>query len=429
MSEQYPPGADHEATVLVPSQGRRPVGQTFARPGLVATEASLSELAAVAGLNPLVSAASLLLTAVPSIRTAVSHPNPAALRDSLLQQISQFEAAARTRSVSPEMVLVARYALCTLFDETVATTPWGGTADWIQQSLLVTLHRETWGGEKFFQLLNKMAEDPARNIDLLELFYICLALGFEGRFRVIDGGKVQLEALRERLAAIIKKTRGECEKDLSGQWRGEQTTLRKVHNFILVWAAAAVMGVLLLGVYVWLSFSLNDHSDALAFGKVQAPRPMREVRAVAAAPVPPRLKQFLAPEIAQGLVEVFDEAAESRVVIRGDGLFDSGSATVKPAFEPLIARIATAVNDVPGTVLITGHTDDKAIRSLRFPSNWHLSQERATAVLRQMSSQVKNPQRLKAEGRADQEPQVPNDSAANRARNRRVEIVIRVAAA
>lgn len=436
MNDQYPSqfplNSDSDATVMVTSPGRRTLaaasGQSFTRPGATATEASLSELLLVGGLNPIVSAAYLLLSAVPRIRTTVSHPNPIDLRETLLQQIAQFESAARSRGVSPESVLVARYAICTLIDETVAGTPWGGTADWVKQSLLVTLHRETWGGEKFFQLLNKMAEDPARNIDLLELFYSCLALGFEGRFRVVDGGKAQLETVRERLADIIRRTRGEYERDLSGQWHGEQTNLKQANSFVKLWAASALAAVLLLGIFVWLSFSLNGVSDALAFGRVQAPKPVRVVAAVAA-PVPPRLAKFLEPEIKEGLVEVFDEAAESRVIIRGDGLFDSGSTTVKPNYERTIARIAEAINGVQGTVLIVGHTDNKPIRSLRFPSNWHLSQERANSVMQMMAAIVKETGRMKAEGRADQEPRSPNDTDANRARNRRVEIIVRIAAA
>ncbi|MDD5296189.1 MAG: DotU family type VI secretion system protein [Rhodocyclaceae bacterium] len=430
MNDQFPQNSDSDATVMVMAPGRRTLaaasGQSFVRPGATATEASMSELLLVGGLNPTVSAAYLLLSAVPRIRTTVAHPNPNDLRETLLQQIGQFEAAARSRGVSPESVLVARYALCTLIDETVAGTPWGGTADWIKQSLLVTLHRETWGGEKFFQLLNKMAEDPTRNIDLLELFYACLALGFEGRFRVVDGGKAQLETLRERLADIIRRTRGEYERDLSGNWHGEQTNLRQANSFVTLWASAAVAALLLLGLFVWMSFSLNGVSDALAFGQVQAPKP---VRVVAAQPAPPRLKKFLEAEIAAGLVEVFDEAAESRVIIRGDGLFDSGSTTVKANYEHTIARIAEAINGVQGTVLITGHTDNQPIRSLRFPSNWHLSQERANSVMQMMATVVKEPSRMKAEGRADQEPRAANDTPDNRARNRRVEVIVRVAAA
>ena len=422
------PVYDSDATRIASGSARRGVAgaEERLRASAAVVDASIGELAAINGLNPVVSAAGVLLAAMARIRASVSYPNPAALRAILLRQFAQFETDARARGVTPEAVGIARYALATMVDESVAGTPWGGTADWARQSILVTLYKETWGGEKFYQLLNRMAADPAPNIDLLELLYVCLCLGFEGRFKVIDNGRAQLESVRERLAQIIRKTRGEHERDLSAQWRGEATTIGKNNSFLALWSAAAVCAVLVLGVYLWLCFALNDLSDAVAFGKIQVQKPLRAVALGGAAPAPPRLRKFLEAEIRQGLVEVSDGPRESRVLLRGNDLFESGSATIEPAFEATLARIGAALNEVDGSVTISGHSDDRPMRSARFPSNWKLSQERAASVLRQMASVVKVPARMTAEGRADQEPLQPNDSEVHRARNRRVEIILRV---
>ena len=86
-------------------------------------------------------------------------------------------------------------------------------------------------------------------------------------------------------------------------------------------------------------------------------------------------------------------------------------------------RIGKALNDVPGPVLIAGHTDNQPIRSLRFPSNWHLSKDRAASAKAVLAGFVK-PDRLTAEGRADTEPVADNNSPEGRARNRRVEIYV-----
>jgi type VI secretion system protein ImpK len=77
--------------------------------------------------------------------------------------------------------------------------------------------------------------------------------------------------------------------------------------------------------------------------------------------------------------------------------------------------------------VVTGHTDDVPIRTARYPSNWELSTERARSVVGLMSSRMREPARLRAEGLADSEPVAPNDGAANRARNRRVSILLRTA--
>jgi type VI secretion system protein ImpK len=132
---------------------------------------------------------------------------------------------------------------------------------------------------------------------------------------------------------------------------------------------------------------------------------------------------LLKPEIAAGLVEVQDLADRSVVTIKGDGFFEPGSVEVASGVRTLLPRIAQALAEVPGQVLITGHTDNQPIRTLRFPSNWHLSQERADAVRSELARTVK-PQRLRSEGRADSEPLSDNSSPAGRARNRRVEITL-----
>ena len=103
----------------------------------------------------------------------------------------------------------------------------------------------------------------------------------------------------------------------------------------------------------------------------------------------------------------------------------SGSVDVARSFEPLLARIGDAVKPVPGKVVVIGHTDNtQPGLSARAPSTWDLSKARAASVVRLLRERAGPPERYSIEGRGDTEPLVPNSSAANRARNRRVEIVV-----
>ena len=61
--------------------------------------------------------------------------------------------------------------------------PWGSQSEWAQHPLLVTLHREAWGGEKFFEVLDRISRDPGRHIDLMELQYLCISFGFAGKYQ------------------------------------------------------------------------------------------------------------------------------------------------------------------------------------------------------------------------------------------------------
>jgi type VI secretion system protein ImpK len=431
MSQDDPFAAfEGDRTLVMPSPGGRgpapqPGGAAPARP---AAEPTLMSTVLAAGMNPLLSAANPLLDLVPELRTTLHHPDPAGLKEALAHNIRQFEGRAKAAGVAPEKVIAARYVLCTLLDETAASTPWGGSGVWGRHSLLVMFHNEAWGGEKVFQLLAKLAENPAGNRDMLELMYVCLALGFEGRYRVLDNGRQQLEALRERLAQMLRNQRGEYERDLSPHWRGAPVKKRALFESLPLWVAAAIAALLLVGAYSYFAVQLNTDSDPL-FAAIQGIRVQAPAPRVAAAPPPPaapakpRLAGFLKPEIEAGLVAVRDENNRSVITIRGDGFFEPGSATIADKVLPLLGRIAEALNAVPGQVLITGHTDSVPIRSARFPSNWHLSQERAKSVAQLLGATVA-PARLSAEGRADSEAVAPNDTPANRARNRRVEITL-----
>jgi type VI secretion system protein ImpK len=387
----------------------------------------LTELDWSAGLNPLVAAANPLLNLVPQLRQAQRPDDPVHLRETLARAVSAFEAKARETGVLNEHIVGARYALCTFLDETAANTPWGEKA-WAQRSLLVQFHNEAWGGEKFFQLLGKLAEQPNVHQNLLELFYIILSLGFEGRYRVLQNGRAQLDAVRERLAQMILRERGEPVRELSPQWQ-TSARVRALRDSVPVWAVAAIAALVLAGAYFSASYALNRHSDP-AFAnilglKVPPPPPITPERvAPLPMPVPPaRLAGFLAPEIQAGQVTVQDLADRSVVQVQGDTLFSPARATLAPRVLPLMARIGDAIAGVKGSVLVRGHSDSSPIRSAQFPSNWHLSQARAGAVAAVLAPRIGGG-RIETEGRAESEPVASNETPEGRARNRRVEIIV-----
>jgi type VI secretion system protein ImpK len=183
----------------------------------------------------------------------------------------------------------------------------------------------------------------------------------------------------------------------------------------------------MVGTYLVLRSSLASASDPV-FGAIQGLRLTPPVTPTLQPAPKPRLAQYLQPDIKANLVRVSDEIDRSVVTIRGEGTFAPNSATLLPEREALMVRIAEALALVPGNVLVTGHTDNQPIaRSARFPSNWHLSEERAKNVRDLLVAHKVAPDRIRAEGRADAEPVVQNDTAANRSINRRVEVTLYVA--
>lgn len=441
MSTQnpYTPEQDPDRTILVPSPaGRRPASAAApaaaaaaAMPPPTAPQAHVEALQADpvvlhgSGLNPLARAANPLLDLIVPLRLTQSQPDLEQLRDRLQRAVKTFEADARAARVDSQSLAAARYALCTLLDETVSSTPWGGGV-WGTRSLLVTFHNEAWGGEKFFLILQRLSQDARANLDLLELFYLCMSLGLQGRYRLVERGHEQLAALRERLQQLIAQQRGAYERDLSPHWQGVAAAPRSMLRLLPLWVLAAAAAVILLVLHLIFSFGLNRDSDPVfaRLLRIQAPAalPAREQTPQAA---PNRLAGFLAPEIAQGLVSVRETADRSTVTLRGDGVFGSGSAEVDSRFNGLLARIGDALRPMPGKVVVIGHTDNtRPGVSARFPSNFDLSKARAAGVARLLAERAGPPERYTAEGRGDAEPAAANDTPANRARNRRVEIVL-----
>jgi len=113
------------------------------------------------------------------------------------------------------------------------------------------------------------------------------------------------------------------------------------------------------------------------------------------------------------------------IQIRGKVLFDSGAAQLNEDAKPILDKIIDIIQDYEEfNVNIKGHTDNTPISTAQFASNWELSAIRATTVLKYLIDGEVNPMRLTATGYGDLLPLVANDSAENRAINRRVEFVL-----
>ncbi|AMX03987.1 type IV secretion protein DotU [Microbulbifer thermotolerans] len=219
-------------------------------------------------LNPLVAAASKLLGAVIKLRATANHDNVPDLHKRLTREIQNFEREARQLSLSPETVLTARYLICTVVDEVVLSTPWGSASGWSQHSLLSLFHKETFGGEKCFAILQRMLEVPGNHLELLELFYLCLSLGFQGKYRLVQRGHEQLEQIRDTLYQTIERHRPPMERDLSPHWRGCVERKTRLIHYIPLWVIASVaFGMMLLtysGYRWWLYESATPVAERIA---------------------------------------------------------------------------------------------------------------------------------------------------------------------
>jgi len=137
------------------------------------------------------------------------------------------------------------------------------------------------------------------------------------------------------------------------------------------------------------------------------------------------LANALSTQIKKGEVEIETRGRDITVRIKEQGSFASGSAQLRSGFKGVLHDVRDVLSEKTGDILVQGHTDNIAISTSRFRSNWELSTARAVSVAHELlTERVLNPQRLTVSGYSDTRPLVENDSKDNRALNRRVEIVV-----
>lgn len=211
--------------------------------------------------NPLVQAASTLLRVIHRLRHTPHHQHVQILHQNLVRSIKTFDLEIKNAQIRPEISLSARYMLCSTVDECVLNTPWGSQSQWSRHSLLSVFHKETFGGEKFYLILSRMLEAPAKNIMLLELAYLLLSLGFEGKYKVDPRGRDKIENIRDRLFTTIEQIRGEFSSELAPNAVAPMTAGKRLTDYIPLWVITVCALALMLVCYGGFKLWLHETAD------------------------------------------------------------------------------------------------------------------------------------------------------------------------
>ncbi|MBC3766686.1 type IVB secretion system protein IcmH/DotU [Neptunicella marina] len=451
---------DLDRTVIMPSPGRRRSTET-SQPAQApspdqqvtpqSAPASLSgqmdntshtiQTAGVASHNPLINAATVIFSLARQLRNTPQHQDVGGLHKHICGLMQQFEKNVINQGIAPDVAYEARYILCAYLDEIVLNTPWGHHSIWSHSGLLSTLHNDTTGGERFFQILARKSDAPAQNVPILELMYHCLSLGFQGKFAVQDNGRAALDQITQGVYHTLKPFQQEPGSELSEHWQPAADGRPTVAKLFPWWVVVAVIGGLLTLIYVAFFFALNDDSDAVFndIGKLgrEVPQMIQSRQTLDQPLVDPGLSSInldslfktlngtMANAISNGQLSIVQQAYGIKITVHNNGLFPSGSADMAASYRPLFDRLADVLTELPGPIVVSGHTDSQKIRTLRFPSNWHLSDERAKAIVRELVAAGVDNSKLVAQGKADTEPVASNETAQGRQQNRRIELFIR----
>ena len=158
--------------------------------------------------NPLIAAAAPLLQLLARLRNTAAPPDQGDMRDRTAREMREFERRAREAGVPMEQMRPAHYALCASLDDVVLNTPWGAHGRWRERTLSASFHGDTGAGEGFFDQIRLMRQDPAKHLAVLELMYLCMALGFMGPFRAAPDGAERMDRIRAQTYDLIAQARG-----------------------------------------------------------------------------------------------------------------------------------------------------------------------------------------------------------------------------
>lgn len=183
------------------------------------------------------------------------------LRTHIHDALLKFEMRAQEQHFSKPLIKSAKYVLCAFLDEAVMSQDFGRESNWSQQSLLSRFFNETWGGETVFKIRQFCLENLQDYIELLELIYLVLCLGFKGQFGTFANGDLQLERLQRETYQVIVNVRGDLthlplSPHVHSDYDGS-VTLKQRYS---MWSVLGVgLGVLLLS-YVAISVFVSLES-------------------------------------------------------------------------------------------------------------------------------------------------------------------------
>lgn len=390
--------------------------------------------------SPMLAAAANLLILFGRLRTQMVEMEAVPLMEYVTREIEGFEENCLKAGIDPHETQVAKYLLCGTADDIVQNIPGTDRHIWVQYSMVARFFNRRTSGVGFFQEVEKALQAPAQRFQLLELALTCLSLGFEGQYRSAPNGAVELARIRGMIYESLRRVQNRPDEDISPRWQPVDVGGRRRFGGTPLWVIGSVLGMALMGAYFGLSMMISGEGSAVSqrLLTINPTGQVSLVRTVAFTPLEvdqaelvqtgqlDRIKEGMAKDIADGLVEVDVKGEFIFIRVNNAALFASGKADTKPEFNDLGARITTALNAEPGPVYIFGYTDNVPMSGRgRFKNNHDLSLARAEAVKAVLATGMTDPERFVVEGKGEADPIGDNEAEDGRALNRRVEIMIK----
>ncbi|WP_144820726.1 type IVB secretion system protein IcmH/DotU [Marinobacter piscensis] len=209
--------------------------------------------------NRLTDAATPLLGLVIRIRRLADYQAVENLYQQVVDDVATIDGELIEQGYERATLVAYRYVLCAFIDEAVLGTEWGAHSVWSQHSLLSRFHNETWGGEKVFAILARMEQEPARYRDMLGFIYLCLCLGFEGRYKVMENGRDEYDQILRGLHEQLQSLKEDADPQPLADARINVTPARnRLRTGLPLWGIAGLFAAAMVGIYSLYNTALEE---------------------------------------------------------------------------------------------------------------------------------------------------------------------------
>lgn len=212
-------------------------------------------------INLLIDAATPLIGMALRVRRMTTCDSIGEIYKHTVEEIKAIEVELTEAGYEHAVILAFRYIFCSFLDETVMSTCWGAESVWAEHSLLTRFHNETWGGEKVFTILSRLENEPSRYKDLLEFIYLCLNLGFEGRYRVMPHGREEYEKIINRLFLMLQRLEDKEPQELTSATEHVLTTKYRLKKQMPIWVLFS--GFVLSWGVIFVVYSVLLHAKSM----------------------------------------------------------------------------------------------------------------------------------------------------------------------
>jgi type VI secretion system protein ImpK len=209
--------------------------------------------------KPISEIASESLILILQLRSTNDYGNSVSLKKSCVELFERFETEARSNAIDNEKITLAKFALVAFLDETIISSSWNQKEQWLSEPMQIMLFDTFNAGEEFFTHLNTLRQRSSGNKDILEIYYLCLALGFKGKYqlqspenlrRVIDD--LNLELHPEMYSTIDA---------ISPNAKPRESVTQVTSSGFPVWIYPAGALVVFIVLYVILSVSISGSAS------------------------------------------------------------------------------------------------------------------------------------------------------------------------